>query len=266
MPTVHVNECGLNYEEAGEGPPLLFIHGLWGSGRFFHRQLPYFSERYRTILLDLRGHGGSEHTAGGHVVAQHARDVRGVLKELDLDDVVVAGWSMGTLVMLDYVEQFGTDKLRALIDIDQSPTDFKAPDWPHGLFDLPTLREVHTGVQTDHAATVEHMVPLMFKEPPSDDDRAWIVEELLRLPPGIAGSILFDQTLADYRETLSKMSIPTLLCYGRGDTVPVAAGEYMRDRMPNARLVVFEESNHCPFLEEPDRFNQVVDDWIETLP
>jgi pimeloyl-ACP methyl ester carboxylesterase len=110
------------------------------------------------------------------------------------------------------------------------------------------------------------MVPLMFKEPPSAEDQAWMVEELLRLPPGIAGSILFDQTLVDYRETLSKVSIPTLLCYGRGDTVPVAAGEYMRDRMPNAQLVVFEESNHCPFLEEPDRFNQVVDDWIQSLP
>jgi non-heme chloroperoxidase len=266
MPTVQVNKCGLHYEEAGEGPPLLFIHGLWGSGRFFHHQLSYFSQRYRTILLDLRGHGRSQHTTGGHVVAQYARDVHEMLQTLDLDDVVVAGWSMGTLVMLDYVEQFGTDRLRALIDIDQSPADFKSPDWPHGLFDLPTLHQFHTGVQTDHAGTIAHLIPVMFQEPPSAEDQAWMAEELLRLPPGIAGSILFDQTFVDYRETLPKVSIPTLLCYGRGDVVPVAAGEYMRDRMPNAQLVVFEKSNHCPFLEEPDRFNEVVDDWIRSLP
>lgn len=57
MPTVRVNDCDLHYEDAGEGRPVLFIHGLWGSGRFFHHQLSYFSQRYRTILLDLRGHG-----------------------------------------------------------------------------------------------------------------------------------------------------------------------------------------------------------------
>jgi pimeloyl-ACP methyl ester carboxylesterase len=93
-----------------------------------------------------------------------------------------------------------------------------------------------------------------------------MTEELLRPPPGIAAPILFDQTVVDYRETLPKVTIPTLLCYGRGDAVPVAAGEYMRDRIPNAELVVFEESNHLPFFEEADRFNEIVDAWIEALP
>jgi pimeloyl-ACP methyl ester carboxylesterase len=261
-----VNDCDLHYEEAGKGRPLLFIHGLWCSGQFFRLQLPFFSQRYRTIVLDLRGHGRSEHTPAGHVVAQHARDVHAFLQTLELDDVIVAGWSMGTLVMLEYVEQFGTERLTALVDIDQSPSDLKSDDWPHGLFDLPLLHQVHTGVQTDHAGTIEHLLPIMFQEPPSPDDAAWMTEELLRPSPGIAASILFDQTVLDYRETLSKVTIPTLLCYGRGDAVPVAAGEYMLDRMPDAQLVVFEESNHLPFFEEPDRFNEVVDAWIQSLP
>jgi pimeloyl-ACP methyl ester carboxylesterase len=266
MPRVRVNGAELYYEDAGEGQPVVFVHGLWMSSRFFQRQLPYFAERYRTIALDLRGHGRSEKTATGHTVAQHARDVRGLLEALDLTDAVLVGWSMGSLVIWDYVEQFGVDRLRAMVDIDQSPSDFRWPDWPHGFLDLETLHEVHTGVQADQRATAEHFVPMMLAAPPDAAETAWMRDEMLQVPPGIACSILFDQSVVDYRETLPKVTVPALLCIGRVEgLVPVAAGEYMVERMPDATMVVFEESNHCPFLEEPDRFNSVVDEWIRAL-
>jgi pimeloyl-ACP methyl ester carboxylesterase len=153
-----------------------------------------------------------------------------------------------------------------MVDIDQSPSDFKWPDWPHGLLDLETLHQFHTGTQSDQRATAEHFVPMLFAEPPAPEDAAWMVDEMVRLPPGVASSILFDQSVVDYRQTLPKVTIPALLCIGAVETVvPVAAGEYMVEHMPNAKLVVFEHSNHCPFLEETDRFNEVVDEWIMSL-
>ena len=71
----------------------------------------------------------------------------------------------------------------------------------------------------------------------------------------------------DYRDAPSQVTVPALVCTGRDEKlVPVEAEEWVVEQMPNARLVVFEESGHCPFIEEPDRFNQVVDDWIGSLP
>ncbi len=66
---------------------------------------------------------------------------------------------------------------------------------------------------------------------------------------------------------LPQVTVPALVCTGRDEKlVPIAAEEYVAEQMPNARLVVFEESGHCPFIEEPDRFNQVLADWIGSLP
>lgn len=267
MPYVRVNECDLHYEERGEGPPLLFIHGLWLSSRFFRGQVERFSDRYRTIALDLRGHGRSEHTEAGHTVAQHARDLRAFCEELGLDGVVMAGWSMGSLVIWEHVRQFGTTGMRAMVVIEQSPSDFRWPDWPEGPLDLAALHHFHSAVQDRDPELPATFLRLLFRDEPAPDELAWMIEEVEQVPPGIAAAILFDQTVADYRDTLAQVTVPALVCVGRAEgLVTVAAAEYTRDHLPDAELVVFEESNHVPFLEEPERFDRALGSWLDRLP
>jgi pimeloyl-ACP methyl ester carboxylesterase len=266
MPTVTVNGADLHYEDEGSGAPVVFVHGVWMSGRFFERQRPYFRERYRTIVLDLRGHGRSEHVHTGHTVAQYARDLRAFMQALELRDAVVVGWSMGSLVLWEYVKQFGTDGLRAIVVVDQSPSDFKWPDWPQGFLDFEGLAHVMAAVQTDREALVRDFIPLMFKDPPSEADTAWMVEEIVRPPCSVASAIIFDQTVQDFRPVLPSVTVPALIVTGADEKlVPLAAEQFVAEQMPDARLVVLEESGHCPFLEEPERFNQVVDEWIRSL-
>lgn len=267
MPHVRVNDCDLYLEDEGSGPPVVFIHGLWCSGRFFAEQLPFFAERHRAVVVDLRSHGRSEATQTGNTVAQHARDVHALLEALELRDAVLVGWSMGFLVVLDYLRQFGAERVRAVVDVDQSPTDLKWPDWPYGLLDLSELHAFHTGAQEDPEATARHFVPLLFAEPPPPELEERLVAEVLQVPPAQAAVILVDQTLVDYRDMLGEITVPALLCLGRGEKlVPVAAGEWMRERLPDATLEIFERSDHCPFLEEAERFNRVLDEWIRSLP
>lgn len=267
MPYVRVNDCDLYYEEQGQGPPVLFIHGLWLSSRFFHLQLPYFARDHRTVAVDLRGHGRSEPTDAGHTVAQHARDIRAFCAALELRDPVMAGWSMGSLVIWELIRQFGADGLRGMVVIDQSPSDFKWPDWPEGPLDLHALHHFHSAVQDRAPELPAAFIRMLFKERPAAAELAWMAGEVAQVPPGVAAPILFDQSVVDYRELLPSVTVPALLCIGRVEgLVTIAAGEYMRDRMPDATLVIFEDSNHCPFLEEADRFNQVVGEWIAALP
>lgn len=260
------NHVQLYYEDQGQGLPLIFIHGVWMSSRFFHKQIPYFSQRYRVIALDLRGHGRSTHVHHGHTVAQYARDLRSVIQGLALDPVVLIGWSMGAFVIWDYFKQFGAENIKATVVIDESASDYKWPDWPLGFADFSALCHIMSGIQTDRAATVRDFIPLMFKSPPSESETQWMFEEITRMPESIASAILFDQTVQDYRPVLPQIHVPTLLCFGADEKlVPVAAGEHLQKTMPNARLVVFENSSHCPFLEEPERFNEEVNRFIQSL-
>jgi pimeloyl-ACP methyl ester carboxylesterase len=256
----------LHYEEHGEGRPILFLHGVWMSGRFFQKQLPALGKTHRAIALDFRGHGRSSHIHTGHTMGQYARDVHAFIQGMGLKDVVLAGWSMGTFVLLDYFAQFGAEHLAAAIVVEESTSDYKWPDWPIGFIDFAGLCQMMKDVQTDRDAFVRAFIPLMFKNPPSDADTKWMFEEITRLPESIAACILFDQTVQDYRPALPRVTVPTLLCFGRDEKlIPVAAGEYLRDHIKGSKLVVFEESSHCPFLEEPERFNAEVEKFVGQL-
>jgi pimeloyl-ACP methyl ester carboxylesterase len=267
MPSVRVNDADLHYAEAGTGPVIVLVHGVWMSAACFRPQLDGLSDRFRVVALDLRGHGSSEHTPSGHTVAQYARDLRAFLEALDLADAVVAGWSMGALVLWDYVRQFGVKRLRGVVVIDQAASDYRWPDWPQGAYDLEALRELMSAVQTNRGAMLDAFVPRLFKaEPPPRELAALIREETSRPPASIASAIFFDQTVQDYRDVLPLMRVPALVCTGRDEKlVPVSDGEYLVERMPDARLVVFDESGHCPFLEEPQEFNRVLASFVDSL-
>ncbi|MBE9513085.1 MAG: alpha/beta hydrolase [Chloroflexi bacterium] len=266
MSYLSLNGTRLYYEEKGRGQPIIFIHGVWMSGRFFQKQLDYFAQRYRTIILDLRGHGRSAQAHSGHTIANYARDLHGLMQGLELANVVLVGWSMGAFVIWDYFKQFGTKNVKATVIVDESASDFKTPDWSLGIFDFQSLCHLMANVQTDRETVVREFIPEMFQKEPAEADVRWMFDEMTRLPESIASAILFDQTLQDYRPVLSSFTVPTLLCFGSDEKLcPVAAGEHLHQSLPNTQLIVFEQSGHCPFLEEPARFNQEVHNFIQSL-
>lgn len=95
MPSVECNGANVYYEERGEGQPIVLLHGVWAGLRFFQPQREGLSEEYRVIALDFRGHGRSSKTEMGHTLPQYARDLRVFIQKLELEEVILAGWSMG---------------------------------------------------------------------------------------------------------------------------------------------------------------------------
>lgn len=267
MPIVNLDhDVELYYEDVGMGSPVIFIHGVWMSSRFFKKQMPFFRQKYRAISLDLRGHGQSSHVQSGHTVANYARDLNDFIEKLQLKDVTLVGWSMGAFVIWEYLNQFGEDNVKGTVIVDELASDFKWPDFEIGAFDLPALTGMMRDIQNDQTGLLKGFIPLMFKEELPEADLEWMLEETTKLPSSIASAILFDQSIVDCRPYLNSISIPTLLCFGREEKlIPVAAGEHLRNEIPNAKLEVFEESCHCPFLEEPDRFNRIVDEFVKSL-
>ena len=266
MPTfVRSNGIELHYEDRGVGQPLLFLHGCWCSSVFFDAQARELSARYRVLRLDFRGHGLSAGVQDGLTVGVYADDLREFLTRLDVSPVVI-GWSMGALVIWEYHRLFQSDRIRGAVVVDQSASDFRWPDWPLAFAGLNELQGLMERIQVEREALVGEITDAMFATPPSPETKSWAVAELLRPTPAAAASILFDQTLRDYRSTLPTFTTRTLVCFGRDEKImPVALGRHLADTMPNASLEIFENSGHCPFLEETETFNKALVAFVDTL-
>lgn len=115
MPTLPIDDISLHYVEAGEGPPLLIVHGLGGSWQDWEAQVRHLSQRYRVIAPDLRGFGAS--TRGRRLVSipRLAADLRALLAALKIEDFVLVGHSMGGAVSLQLALEEGPRVQRLVI-------------------------------------------------------------------------------------------------------------------------------------------------------
>jgi non-heme chloroperoxidase len=257
--------ASLAYDDEGAGRPVVLMHGVSMSRRFFERNVGPLSQRFRVVNVDLRGHGDSPPSEGGHSVAQYARDVHRLIGVLGLDGAVLVGWSMGSMVAWDLIRQFGTDGLGGQVVVSQGPSDLKRDDWELGSFSLPDLFGLLAGAQADYRALMDEFVPAMFMDELPADELEMLVAETQRIGANAGTCILLDQSLQDYRDVVGSHAMPTLLTWGRDEKlIGVASGEWLAAHQP-AELVIFERSGHCPMWEEPDRFNQVVGDFVSAL-
>ncbi|WP_286058957.1 alpha/beta fold hydrolase [Bacillus mojavensis] len=258
------DQTRLYYETHGSGTPILFIHGVLMSGQFFHKQLSALSANYQCIRLDLRGHGESDKVLHGHTTSQYARDIKEFMCAMELEPAVLVGWSMGAFVVWDYINQFGNDNIRAAVIVDQSASDYQWDGWGHGPFDFDGLKTAMHAIQTDPLPFYKSFINNMFAEPPASTETEWMLAEMLKQPAAISSTILFNQTAADYRESIQNVHVPTLLCFGEDRKFfSIEAGEHLCEHIPNSKLVTFSKSSHCPFLEEPDAFNRTLLSFLD---
>lgn len=257
----------LAYSEVGEGRTVLLLHGVLASRSFFHRNIGPLSEHFHAVSIDLRGHGDSSETQGGNTIPQLARDLHEFLTDRGLQDVVALGWSMGNFVIWDYLSQFGTDaRISSQICVSQGPSDLKADGWEFGFTDPAGLRDLIRMTQEDYLGVCRYVATIMTKDLPSPADQQWMVEEQLKVSPNTATCIMADQTQRDYRALLPSLKLPVLAIWGRDEKcLPVRAGEWLAESMPNVSLVILEESGHMPMWEEPDAFNELVIRWVQGL-
>lgn len=265
MPYTQCNGADLYYEDYGEGQPIVFLHGVMHSLRFFERQLTDLSDTYRTIAFDFRGHGRSEKTELGHTVAQYARDLHTFVEQRGLSDAVFVGWSMGAFVSWEYVDQFGTERVLGLIDVDIEASRFRWEDYEYGLYTLADLETTLELAQRDRTSLIERFTEQVFANP-SDETVSLQFDEMSRTPAPIRSAILFDALTRDYRPVLPDIDVPMLVCAGADESRgTVAAVRHVADLVPTTAFERFEDSGHGPHFEEPERFNRVVSEFVDSL-
>jgi non-heme chloroperoxidase len=253
--------------DVGEGRPLVLLHGVCMSRHFFARNVDALAEHHRVVALDFRGHGRSPSIAGGHSIAQYARDVRALIEHLGLHDVVLLGWSMGSIVAWEYQRQFaGDDRLAGVVIVSQGPSDLTQDDWPNGIAAPLELGEWLAAAQDDFRGFFTEFVPAMFRTPPPEAEQAAMVDAICGIDPNAGCVILAGQTLYDVRSAIGGLDAPHLLVWGTDEgVIRVASGTWLDEHLPSSTLHVFEDSGHCPMWEEPERFNALVTEWVGAL-
>ncbi len=259
------------YEDGGSGSPILLIPGLCMSGWHWQRQQG-LRDSHRVITFDPRGHGRSGKEERGWTLKQTAADVHQLITELDLRDVALVGWSMGSFVLYEYLAAFGKDRLAALCSVDMTPRNNVAADWTHAVFgdlDMGKVVAVAGDALDDRVAWQRALSSACFAAGSAVDESViddWTTESL-RTSTGALLAFWIDLARSDWRAFTSQIDVPTLLVHGaRSVAVPPASGEWLRDSIPGSRLLVFEDSGHAPFWEESDRFNRELRDFLAGLP
>ncbi len=246
----------LHYLEAGGGRTLVFVPGWSMPGAIWEPQLDYFAARgFRVVAFDPRGQGRSEVAPSGYNVTRRARDIHELIGGLGEGRVVLIGWSLGVLEALAYVHHHGSDRLAALVLVDNSIGEDPPP-----RSDPTFLRRL----ASERGKTVEQFVRGMYRTPQDESYLRRITDQALRLPLADSVALLsYAEPRSFWREAAHRVPVPLL--YAVTARFREQAGNLVK-RRPQARVEVFDDAGHALFVDEADRFNRLLDDFLRSIP
>lgn len=255
------------YEEMGAGTPIVFVPGWTFTSEVFVYQMEYFSKTHRVIAIDPRSHGRSSITLHGNDYTTHAADLAKVIKALELQDIVLVGWSFGCLATWGYVKQEGMKALKAMVCIDLSPKPLSVnpQDWVEGPLDeIAGAYNTYLVSRQGQRDFVRYYADeVMVQRELSEEEMFWIVEQSLKTPHYIAGALFASGMFANHMEEarLVDESLPALCIIAEhwADT----AKAFMQKHFPKTKIAVL--GGHMMFWEHADRFNRILEDFIASL-
>ena len=128
MPYYHTKDgTKLYYEEMGHGSDLVFIHGWSCSHLFLKRQIPIFAQNYHAVGYDLRGHGDSDRILLGLDLPTFVDDLKSLVEDRGLKNMVLIGWSMGAQIIWEYIKNYGCESIRKIALVDMTLPFIRKP-------------------------------------------------------------------------------------------------------------------------------------------
>ena len=247
MPKVALTEIELHYLEKGSGFPLILLHGLSDDARLWIPLLPYFSENYRTIALDLRGHGRSGKPDTPYSIQQFSTDLFELLRELDIARAHLLGLSLGGVIAQHFALEH-PERLRSLMLL----STFSATD-PYVRATFKKLRNslVTGGCPAFFDDAVKLTVTPEFAAA-HVDELARVKEEMVAANSAAALVHAIDACMEfDVTNNLCRIALPTLIVSGREDTfTPGYCSEQLHRAIPGSTWVILDDVAHNLLIPE----------------
>ena len=249
----------LHVTDAGEGRPIVLIPGWPLSDEMYEYQYhDLINNKFRVIGITLRGFGKSDKPYGKYDYDVHAADIRKILKQLKIKDAVLGGFSMGGAIAIRLAATDGGAVISKLALFGAAaPIWTKRDDFPYNF----------------PKSAVDELIALNYKDRPkllanfgkifaatknalNAGTASWLNAINISSSSYAMAQCLIALRDTDLRADLAKIAIPTLIMHGKKDKIcSFDLAEQMKAGIANSQLVAFENSGHCLFLEETQKFN-----------
>lgn len=242
-------------DERGEGQTLVFIPGWTMTHRFFENQKEHFSNSHHVLTYDPRGQGRSDQTTFKNTYQDHANDLKQILQQKNLSNIVLIGWSSGCLKVYEYVRQFGFEGIDKVVLIDEPPKWIGDTnrEWVYGNFDdyRSSIKDLISG-----PSEPDGIIDWMLNDSVDSATRKWMREEMLMSSPHVALSLYADGLVSDYRDELMKLGqeVPTLIMV-RSDWFD-RVKSWLDTNAPGIQATSI--TSHAMFWERPKEFNEML--------
>lgn len=253
----------LYYEVKGEGNPIFLIHGWSQDHTGFAPQLEALSKKYKVVALDLRGHGKSDRPEHGLTLKRFATDVEELMENLQLENVTLVGHSMGASTTFEYIKDFGVSRLKSVSIFDMTPKLVNDSEWNLGLYHGKYfIQDALNDLTQINDNLIDFARPFFKITAPYLSDE--LIEEQLEFfksnTPHVLSAMWHAMAVNDYRNMLEKITVPTQIVYGEKSTLySKETAEYLQSKIPNAKVVPFENCTHLLVAENPDKTTEVID-------
>lgn len=226
-------DISLYYQEKGNKEPFILLHGNGEDGSYFKNQIDYFSDRYRVIALDTRGHGKSPRGSEPFTIEQFSCDLYDFMEGLEISSAVILGFSDGANIAMKFAIKYPS-KVRALIlnGGNLNPKGVKRAIQIPIEIGYKIARRF--ALKSNDAKKNAEMLGLMVNEPNIESN------ELL------------------------KITAPTLVICGRSDMIKESHTKEIAKNIPNAKLSIIK-GNHFIANKRYIAFNKEVEDFLQTI-
>jgi non-heme chloroperoxidase len=255
---------GIYYEDHGAGSPVVLLSGWPLDSRSWEPQvLPLLQAGHRVIVYDRRGFGRSSRPAEGYDFDTLAGDLDRLLTELDLRDVTLVGFSLGTGELARYIGAHGTDRLKACVFIESlAPSFVKSDENPKGI-DQAGVDGVRQAILDDRAAWLTGLLgdflnldDYLGKRVSKDTVHTMWNAGSEASPIATWACVL--TWLDDYQEDIKRIDIPTLILHGTADRILSVEGQGRRlhAALPEAHYVEIEGGPHVMCVTHAKEVNR----------
>jgi 3-oxoadipate enol-lactonase len=258
MPYAQLRDIQLYYEETGRGQPLLFLHGLGSSGRDWELQVDAFSNRYRVITADMRGHGRSDKPHQAYSVAMFADDVRQLFGHLEIAAGHLVGISMGGMIAFQLAID-APEMVRSMVIVNSAPELIPRTMGQR----LEVWRRLLIARLLGMRKIGQVLGGRLFPEPHQDEMRQVFTErwaENDRTAYLAATRALIGWSVQQH---IGLIQCPVLVLASDMDYTPVALKAAYVAQMPTARLQVIANSRHAMPVDQSKAFNNAVDNFLK---
>tara|TARA_R110001606_G_scaffold391201_2_gene558892 strand:+ start:108982 stop:109821 length:840 start_codon:yes stop_codon:yes gene_type:complete len=248
----------LHYLEAGPAGArtVLFVPGWTMPAWIFEQQIAALETRFHVLALDPRGQGQSEVAPYGYAYQRRGRDIAELIDRAGPGRVVVVGWSLGVLDTLAMLATEGDDRIAGLVLVDNSIGEEPAPTARPGRRSDPAQAD-----PAGRAGRRAAFVAGLFARDPGADYRARLTADALRMSPTQEQALLrYDAPRRFWRDALHGTDRPVLYVVRPRWR---AQGQTLVATHADARMAVFEQAGHALFVDEPDRFNDLLVTFLD---